>query len=205
MFLRNRGAVGVFLGLMLLLTACAQKMRDQPSLKPDEPSHFAGLPLDANFSAGTSSLPPVSDTVARGYTDLNSALYTGKDAQGNDVTQFPFPITMADIQRGQNRFNIYCAPCHGILGNGGGVVIAHGFTGAPTYHQDRLRNAPVGHIFDVATRGLNTMPSYANQISPQDRWRIVAYIRALQFSDNAPYNQLPPEDQQAVQKAASGG
>jgi mono/diheme cytochrome c family protein len=196
---RRRGAsvVGVALAFLLLVSACAQKMRDQPRLDPDAPTTL--------FANGTAAQAPVDDTVARGFAQTNTELYTGKDAQGNDLTQFPFSITAADMQRGQERYNIYCAPCHGRLGTGGGVVVGHGFTTPPTYHQDRLRNAPVGHFFDVMTHGLNTMPGYANQVSPQDRWRIVAYIRALQFSMNAPANQLPPEDQQKLQALGSGG
>jgi mono/diheme cytochrome c family protein len=181
--------------LALVLTACSQKMRDQPKLGPDEPTNL--------FANGTSSQLPPADTQARGLLRDDTALFTGKDANGNDVTEFPFPITKDDILRGQERFNIYCAPCHARLGTGGGVVVANGFYTPPTFHDDRLRNAPVGHFFDVITNGLTTanasMPSYANQVPARDRWDIIAYIRVLQYSQHAPVNDLTPEDRQKVQ------
>jgi len=183
--------------LALVVGACAQKMRDQPKLNPDEPTNL--------FVNGTSSQPLVPDTVPRGYADTDVEFSTGKDASGQLVTEFPFPITKADIERGQERFNIYCAPCHGRVGNGAGVVALRGFPGPPSYHQDRLRNAPVGHFFDVITHGFGTMPSYANQIPTRDRWDIVAYIRALQLSQDAQVSQLPAEDQQKIQQLKSGG
>jgi hypothetical protein len=176
--------------LPLLLAACSQKMRDQPKLNPDKPTTL--------FSNGTSSQVPVADTVAKGYLRDDVQLFTGKDAKGNDVTEFPFAITRPDLLRGEERFNIYCAPCHGRLGNGEGTVVLHGFVPPPTFHQDRLRNAPVGHFYDVITNGLAPMPSYANQIPPRDRWEIISYIRALQLSQNANVNDLSPADRQAV-------
>jgi len=140
----------------------------------------------------------------------NKALYTGKidnpnpnapvatatDASGNtvvasfpnDIDEFPVPVTKELVERGQNRFNIYCIVCHGPLGNGDGMVVRRGFPKPPTYHDDRLRNAPVGHFFDVMTNGWGKMPSYAAQVDPADRWAIVAYIRALQISQNPAQN-----------------
>lgn len=176
--------------LPLLLAACSQKMRDQPKLNPDAPTTL--------FSNGTSSQVPVPDTVAQGYLRDDAELFTGKDAKGNDVTEFPFAITRDDLLRGQQRFNIYCAPCHGQLGNGSGTVVLRGFVPPPTFHQDRLRNAPVGHFYDVITNGLAPMPSYANQIPPRDRWEIIAYVRALQYSQNVNVNDLSPAERQAV-------
>ena len=177
--------------VLLVLAACAQKMRDQPSLKPDESTTF--------FSNGTSSQAPVADTTARGFLRDDVQLITGKDAAGSDVTQLPFPVARADVLRGKERFEIYCAPCHGRLGNGLGVVVQRGFIPPPTFHQDRLRNAPVGHFYDVMTNGMAPMPSYANQIPPRDRWDIVAYIRALQYSQNVNVNSLTPAERQAVE------
>ena len=191
------GEIVVLVLLALVLGACAQKMRDEPKLNPDEPTTF--------FASGTSSQPLVADTVPRGYAETDVAFFTGKDASGNLVTDFPFPITKQDILRGQERFNIYCAECHGRVGNGGGVVAFRGFPGPPSYHQARLRNAPIGHFFDVMTNGFNKMPSYANQIPPRDRWDIAAYIRALQLSQDATVSQLPAEDQQKIQQLKSGG
>jgi mono/diheme cytochrome c family protein len=188
---------GVAVVLLLLLAACSQKMRDMPKLNADEPTNL--------FANGTSSQVPPGDTVAQGYLRDDVELFTGKDAKGTDVTQFPFPIAKQDMLRGQERYNIYCAPCHGELGDGNGVVAQRGFNQPPptSYHQDRLRNAPVGYLYQVITNGLPPMPSYANQISPRDRWLIVAYIRALQYSQNVNVKDLPQPDQQAV--TAAGG
>jgi mono/diheme cytochrome c family protein len=180
----------VFL-LLLLMAACSQKMRDQPKLNPDESTAF--------FGNGTSSQVPVSDTVPRGYARDDVQLFTGKDAAGNDVTELPFPVNRQDLLRGKERFEIYCAPCHGRIGNGLGVVVQRGFVPPPTFHQDRLRNAPVGHFYDVITNGLAPMPSYANQIPVRDRWLIIAYIRVLQFSQNVNVNNLTPAERQAVE------
>src|SRR5579871_2300902 len=188
--------VGLIIALALVLGACSQKMRDEPNLKPDEPTTF--------FPNGTSSQMPVPDTVAQGYLQDDVELNTGKDAQGNFVKEFPFPIAKADILRGQERFNIYCAPCHGELGNGDGVVVQRGFVPPPTYHQDRLRNVQVGYLYNVITGGLPPMPSYANQIPVRDRWDIVAYIRALQLSQNVNVNDLTPAQKQAVQAGGAG-
>ena len=188
---RTVDVLALVLILQLLLAACSQKMRDQPKLNPDEASAF--------FSSGTSSQMPVADTVPRGYVRDDVELFTGKDAAGKDVTELPFPATRQDLLRGEERFNIYCAPCHGRLGNGAGVVVQRGFVPPPTFHQDRLRNAPVVHFYDVITNGLAPMPSYANQIPPRDRWDIVAYIRALQFSQNVSVNNLTPAERQAVE------
>jgi mono/diheme cytochrome c family protein len=186
--------IGFILLLSLLFAGCSQKMRDMPKLNADEPTNL--------FPNGTSSQLPVQDTVAQGYLRDDVELFTGKDAKGQDVTQFPFPIAKDDLLRGQERFDIYCAPCHGRLGNGMGVVVQRGFVTPPTFHQDRLRNAPVGYLYGVITNGLPPMPSYANQISPRDRWEIIAYIRALQFSQNVNVKDLTPAEQQAV---AAGG
>jgi mono/diheme cytochrome c family protein len=197
MFRSRRLVAGIAVMLLLLLAACSQKMRDMPKLNADEPTNL--------FPNGTSSQLPVQDTVAQGYLRDDVELFTGKDAKGNDVTQFPFPIAKQDMLRGQERYTIYCAPCHGELGDGNGVVAQRGFNQPPppTYHQDRLRTASVGYLYQVISNGLPPMPSYANQISPRDRWLIVAYIRALQYSQNVNVKDLPQPDQQAV--AAAGG
>ncbi|MBK8466704.1 MAG: cytochrome c [Chloracidobacterium sp.] len=152
----------------------------------------------------------VEGTVARGQLNDNKAFYTGKidnpnlnapvatttDASGNtlvssfpnDIDEFPLPVTKELVDRGQERYNINCIVCHGPIGNGDGMVVRRGFPKPPTYHDDRLRNAPVGHFFDVMTNGWGRMSSYAYQIPPADRWAIVAYIRALQVSQNPDEN-----------------
>jgi mono/diheme cytochrome c family protein len=172
-------------------------MDNQPKYRPLRPSTF--------FEDGQSERPLVFGTVARGYLRDDVELYMGKVPGSEppaDTTTFPFPITRAVLDRGQERFNIYCSVCHGRLGNGDGMVAQRGFRPPPSYHIDRLREAPVGHLFDVMTSGFGAMPSYADQIPPRDRWAIVAYIRALQLSQHATLADVPPEERQ---KLTAGG
>jgi len=120
------------------------------------------------------------------------------------VTEFPMQITEKDLDRGQERFNIYCAVCHGPLGDGGGMIPKRGFRKPPSYHDDRLRNAPVGYFFDVITNGFGTMPDYATQVEPADRWRIIAYIRALQLSQNARISDVPQDRRDKLDQPQQG-
>jgi mono/diheme cytochrome c family protein len=172
--------------LAALLTGCRQDMQDQPKYIPLRPSSF--------FDDGRSARPLVEGTVARGHLDADAAFYTGK-ADGKLVDALPFPVTRAVLERGEERFNIYCSPCHDLLGTGKGMIFRRGFNRPPpqSYHIDRLRQAPVGYFFDVITNGLGAMQDYAAQIEPRDRWAIVAYIRVLQLSQNASVNDVPPE------------
>ena len=191
---------------ILNLTSCREDMQDQPKYLPYRGSEM--------FADSLSSRPLVKGTVPRGFLDLDPALYTGKapataaaktpgdtsaavkpDSSGMaDVNVFPFPITRQVLDRGQERYNIYCSPCHGVLGDGHGMIVNRGFVQPPSYHQDRLRNAPLGHFFDVITNGFGRMPDYAMQIPPHERWAIVAYIRTLQYSQNANIKDIPPQD-----------
>lgn len=169
---------GVKLGGAVVLAAfvlagCRLDMHLQPKYKPYEPTTF--------FDDGRSERQPVPGTVARGHLRADELLYTGKE-NGVVVDKFPFPITMADLKRGQERFNIYCTPCHDYTGSGQGMIVQRGFPAPPSYHIDRLRQAPAGHFVDVMTNGLGNMYSYAARVEPEDRWRIAAYIRALQLS-----------------------
>jgi mono/diheme cytochrome c family protein len=157
----------------------------QPSYRPYQPSEL--------FADGTSARPIPADTVARGHLQDDTLLFTGKDASGQDSTEFPFPITQEVLERGQQRFNIYCAPCHGLGGDGDGIVVQRGFNPPPSYHSDRLRQAPVGHFFEVISNGFGAMPSYADQVPVNDRWAIIAYIRALQLSQHATVEDVPPD------------
>ena len=183
-------------------TACRYDMQDQPKYKYYARSDF--------FPDNRASRDPVAGTVARGQLHDDKAFYTGKvanpnpnapvqtatDASGNtvvasfpnDIDEFPVPVTKELIDRGQNRFNIYCIVCHGPTGNGDGMVVRRGFPKPPTYHDDRLRNAPVGHFFDVMTNGWGKMNSYAAQVAPADRWAIASYIRTLQMAQNPEMN-----------------
>lgn len=177
----------------VVLIACNQKMAVQPAYRPYVPSEV--------FPDGSSARQIPADTVARGHLQDDTLLFTGKDANGQDATMFPYAITRDVLDRGRDRFRIYCAPCHGLTGDGDGIVVQRGFNPPPSYNTDRLRQAPVGHFFDVMTNGFGAMPSYAVQIPVDDRWAIIAYIRALQLSQHAPAAQLPPDVQQALESA----
>ena len=133
----------------------------------------------------------------RGQLRDDPLLYTGK-INGADATVFPFPIDDKVMERGHERFDIFCSPCHGRTGQGDGMVVRRGYRHPPTYHQDRLRDAPVGHFFDVMTNGFGAMPDYAAQVSPEDRWAIASYIRALQLSEHASMNDLTPQERAKV-------
>ena len=172
---------------LLTLTACRRDMQVAPRYDPEAGTDF--------FSDGRSARPMVEGTVARGHLQIDEARYTGK-IDGDDVDQFPIPISKDDIERGQQRFNIYCSPCHGRLGDGNGMVVMRGFRQPPSYYSDRLVHAPVGHFFDVITNGFGAMVSYASRVQNDDRWRIVAYIRALQLSESASVNDVPAAQQQ---------
>ncbi|MFZ0637875.1 MAG: cytochrome c, partial [Candidatus Acidiferrales bacterium] len=159
----------------------------QPKYKTYDPSTF--------FDDGRSARQPVPGTVARGELEIDDHFYKGK-VDGKDADTFPFPITANDMLRGQQRYNIYCSPCHDYTGSGRGMIVQRGFPQPPSYHIDRLRRAPVGHFFDVMTNGFGAMYSYSARVSPADRWRIAAYIRALQLAEHA-----TPEDVPADQRA----
>ena len=136
------------------------------------------------------SRPVVPHTVARGQLDADEALYTGKIGT-NLVETFPFPITREVLERGRERFDIYCSPCHGRTGEGNGMIVQRGFPAPPSYHIDRLRQAPVGHFFDVITHGYGMMYPYAARVEVGDRWAIAAYIRALQKSHSSTLAEVP--------------
>ncbi len=216
----NRRAASVLRATLVALVAlscaaCQQEMAEQPSYRPLKPSEF--------FPDGLSARPLVEGTVARGDARLDRQFYTGLRApepgeasveagagislplartalaEKPYVAAFPFPVTRAVLDRGRERFTIYCAVCHGPLGHGDGIVVQRGFTEPPTYHSDRLRSAPVGYFFDVITHGYGSMPDYAPQVPPRDRWAIVSYLRALQLSQHAPLAELPESARKAAE------
>ena len=154
-----------------------QDMANQPRQNPLSPSDF--------FADGRSERPTVENTVARGSIQDDS-LFVPKDSNA-----FPLPLTEELLERGQQRYGIFCTPCHGIQGDGMGMVAVRGMKHPPSYHQERLRNVPNGYLYDVVTNGFGAMYGYSSQIPPRDRWAIVAYLRALQLSRNAPVGQLP--------------
>jgi mono/diheme cytochrome c family protein len=170
-------------GLALLaLAGCRQDMHDQPRFKPLAMSDF--------YADQRSARPPVEGAVARGQLHEDAYFYTGKIGN-NPGDYLPFPASREVLERGQQRFNIYCAPCHSRMGDGNGMVVQRGFKQPPSYHIERLEKAPMGYFFDVMTNGFGAMPSYAAQIPERDRWSIVAYIRALQLSQHATQADVP--------------
>jgi len=187
------------LGLAVaVLPGCRSEMYDQPRYKPYAASGF--------FADGTSARPLLAGTVPRPDPRVRgkaSALLfeTGKTADTLAET-LPFPVDRSVLLRGQERFRIFCTPCHGELGNGRGMIVRRGFNPPPSFHTDELRKEPVGHFFDVMTRGFGTMYSYAARIPARDRWAIAAYIRALQLSQHAHAADLPAEDHAQLQGIA---
>lgn len=176
--------------LALLAIACQgrsgsiQVMAEQPRYDTFEPSDF--------FADGMSERPAISGTIAYGEAMTDTLLYRGL-LNGAPATTYPFPVTREVMVRGQEQFNVFCSPCHGVLGDGNGLVAQRGFCCPANFHTDRLRSAPEGHFFEVITEGMGRMPNYAYQVAPRDRWAIIAYIRVLQRSQNATINDVPPD------------
>jgi mono/diheme cytochrome c family protein len=177
--------------VLLFATACRQDMHDQPKYQPLERSTF--------FLDESASRMPVPGTVARGELRDDPLLYTGK-VDGQDALFFPFRIDEPVMARGQERFNIYCSPCHGRTGLGDGMVVRRGYRRPPSFADERLRQAPVGHFFDVMTNGFGAMPDYAAQIKATDRWAIVAYVRALQLAAHAALDDVPAAERGRLQE-----
>jgi hypothetical protein len=187
-FARLSGAA-CLTAVAMLVFGCRLDMHVQPKYLPYEPTTF--------FDDGRSERPPVPGTVARGHLHLDELLYTGKE-NGVVSNRFPFPMTHEDLERGRQRYNIYCTPCHDYTGSGRGMIVQRGFPTPPSYHIDRLRQASVGHFFDVITNGDGSMYSYASRIEPEDRWRIAAYIRVLQLSQHASLQDVPEAERQKL-------
>ncbi|MGE0043896.1 MAG: cytochrome c [Vicinamibacterales bacterium] len=184
------------LGVLALAAAgCRQDMHDAPRLEAFEASPF--------FTDGRGSRSAPVGTVARGWLREDEALYTGKE-NGEYVADFPFAISHDDLLRGQQRFNIYCTPCHGALGDGNGMVVQRGLRQAASYHNDRLREEKIGYFFDVMTNGFGAMQGYAEQVPVRDRWLIAAYIRALQLSQHAPVADVPAAMRGRLDEPAAG-
>jgi len=160
-------------------------MDNQPKYKAQAESEF--------FEDGAAMRMPVAGTLAMGDLRADQAYYLGKNADGSAVTKAPVEITLDLLKRGQERYNIYCAPCHDRTGAGQGIVTKKGFLPPPSFHLDRLREAPDGHLYDVITNGIRNMPPYNHQVQVHDRWAIVAYVRALQRSQNARISDIPEE------------
>jgi mono/diheme cytochrome c family protein len=215
--IRSAPALCVLLSAFsLLFAACRQDMQDQPRMKPFRSTSF--------FSNGLSSRPPVTGTVPRGFLRADKEFFTGKKQTAaatptaaapatttggqatypDDITEFPLDVTHDLVARGRERFEIFCSVCHGMTGNGDGMIVRRGFRRAASFHTDALRQAPVGHYFDAITNGWGAMPSYAAQIPPRDRWAIVAYIRALQLSNTQTQQGATPAPAPAATPESGG-
>jgi cytochrome c553 len=176
--------------LALLTLGCRQDMHDQPKVEPLEASTV--------FGNGAASRPMIEGTVARGQLFEDQVLYTGRTTDDQFASTLPLPLTRDLLDRGQTRYDAFCSPCHGRLGDGLGMVVQRGFKRPNSFHDQRLVDSPVGYYFDVMTNGFSQMSSYAAQISPADRWAIAAYIKALQLSQSVPVELLPAADRAKV-------
>jgi mono/diheme cytochrome c family protein len=183
------------------LASCRQDMHDQPKYEAYETSDF--------FADSSANRVAVDGTVPRGFLDEDQSLYGAPAVKGDSskaktyLASFPYPVSATMLDRGQERYNIYCAPCHGRTGMGDGMVVRRGYRKPPTFHQERLRTQPVGYFFDVITNGFGVMPSYMDQIPVRDRWAIISYIRALQLSQNANIADLPSEKRAMIDGGAA--
>ncbi len=178
------------LAVLVAVIGCRRDMFNQPKSNPLRESDF--------FPDGAASRPIPPHTVSRDDLQNDEAFYTGMIGT-NLITDFPIQITREVLERGRQRFEINCVPCHGETGEGNGIVVQRGFPAPPSYHIERLRTAPVGHFFDVMTRGYGAMFSYASRVTPEDRWAIAAYIRALQLSENASLADVPTNEIARIQ------
>lgn len=182
----------VTLLLALLVGAgCVQDMANQPRKEPLEASRF--------FADGSSARQPVPGTVARGELEHDEVFHTGKRGDEH-ATSLPFPLTLEVLRRGHERYDVFCSPCHDRVGRGAGMVVRRGFRQPASFHSERLRGEPVGYYVDVMTSGFGTMPSYAGQVPPRDRWAIAAYIRALQLSQQAGLDDVPAAYREALER-----
>jgi mono/diheme cytochrome c family protein len=177
--------------MVMLLAACRQDMQDQPKYEPLERSAF--------FPDGMASRRPVLGTIARGQLVLDVVRATGK--RGKDYAANPLPRTTDVFTRGRERFDIYCAPCHDRAGTGSGMIVERGFKQPTSLHDDRLRRAADGYLFETITQGFGVMPSYAQQIPVDDRWAIAAWIRVLQRSQAATLADVPAADRGRLEAA----
>jgi mono/diheme cytochrome c family protein len=178
------------------LAGCRQDMHNTPVGQPLRESMF--------FKNGSTARPLVEDTVARGTLQDDASFFTGKNGAA-DADALPFPLTAEVLDRGEQRYDIYCSPCHGLTGNGDGMIVRRGYRAPPSYHTDRMQQMAIGHFYDVISNGFGAMPDYKAQIAPRDRWAIAAYVRALQLSQHAVAAELTPEERQKVSQPAATG
>ena len=195
--------------LAVALGGCRGMTSDDPPIHPnlnmDYVERFEAQEPNAFFYDGAAMRPPVAGTVARGKlkTDANAPFEYGRTSSGAYVDEIPVPVTASLVARGQDRYDIFCTPCHGLAGDGRGIVavgnggLGYGFQ-VPSYHTDALRERPDGYVYDVIQNGINTMPSYGHELLPADRWAVVAYVRALQRSIEAAPDDVPQTERERL-------
>ena len=186
--LRKLGLLLAIIILALTLAGCTMTMRFQPRVNPMAENDF--------YANNSAARPPVADTVARGYSQTEaSAEMTAQ----NISEAFPDGVTLEELERGQQRYDIYCSPCHDRVGTGNGMIVQRGFNKPTSFHDDRLRASPPVYYYSAMTNGFGSMPSYANRIDPLDRWRIAAYIQALQLSQHAELSDVPEAERSKLE------
>jgi mono/diheme cytochrome c family protein len=190
---RREWGIGLLLLVLLASGGCTQDMKNQAKERPLRASNF--------YRDGASSRPLPKGTVPRGFLRADDTYYKGIGPDGTFVKKFPVTVDAKLLERGRQRFEIFCTPCHGRLGDGRGMVVRRGFKQPPSYHSDRLRGMPPGYFFDVITNGFGQMSSYASQVPPSDRWAIAAYVRTLQLSRHVELSKLSPAEQNEIEKA----
>jgi mono/diheme cytochrome c family protein len=188
----HRNVTLLLMLLLIGLAGCRNDMRDGSRLKPLEPLDF--------FPDRQSARPLVEGTIAQGQNRMEDELLFTGHVNGQLSNTLPMPLSRELLERGQERFNIFCSPCHDQTGAGLGIVVRRGFTRPPSFHADRLREAPLGHFFDVMTRGFGAMYSYASRVPPEDRWAIAAYIRVLQAAQDARLADVPEQERERLQE-----
>lgn len=189
----TRSSIAIVLATLLMATACRQDMQDQPKYKPLGESKF--------FPDGRMARPIPAGTIARDELNDTDSFHTGQ-GNGTFLDTIPVPVTAALLHRGRDRFDIFCSPCHGRLGDGNGMVAQRGVRAPANLHTDRLRSVPPGYIYQVIANGYGAMGDYADQIPTGDRWAIVAYVRALQLSRNATLTDISSNDRAELEKQA---
>jgi len=195
--LRTRALTLSLAAALVLSAGCRQNMHNQNKVEPYEPSDF--------YADGQASRPIPAGTVARNANGAKIAPYTGLTLVPAPALAGPPPVTLALLQRGQERFNIYCSPCHSRVGDGRGMIVQRGYKQPASYHDPRLVSAPADYFVQVITQGFGVMPSYASQVGLEDRWAIAYYIRALQYSQNARLADLPPDVRAGIESTLAGG